>query len=387
MRNWITVRVAGRGRLVAVGAALLALALLVAAFSLPNLLRGLNHPTAMGREVLFQGTWGGGDGQLGRYQGADGKVHGPQSLALAPSGWVYVLDTYNRRVAVFDASGKPLRTINLPKGNVEGYNLPAFPDDIAVDGKGHVYLADNRNLAIIVFDTAGKYLGLLRVTPPGEVKGDGKTDFYGRLENLYAAADGVYTDEFWINGEEAFRLIRRYPVPGAGGWAGTAQTVLQATFSLGLKGPSLTGGAAGFTSSYMDGDRFYLEGPVSDAAPSNRAVTVADTDGHRRRVVTVAGSTSLAGAALLGVARDGRLYFGAGLTHGEGQLIIAEATGHVERTYSVGGANFEAVHPARLRPNGDVYLLTGTAEGVQLTRLVAQKSLRFSGKTLGDQGP
>ena len=384
MRIWV----AGRGRVAAAGAALLVLVLFVVTLSLPRLFRGLNHPSAVNREVLFQGAWGGGDGQFGRYQGVDGKVHGPQSLALAPSGWIYVLDTYNRRVNVFDAAGKPLRTLNLPKGNVQGYDLPAFPDDIAVDGKGRIYLADNRNLAILVFDAEGKPLGILADAPPEEIKGNGKADYYGRLENLYAAADGLYADELWLNREKALRLIRRYPAPAGTVPAATvAQTVIQATFSMGPKGPILTGGAAGFTSSAIDGDRFYLEGPVSDATPSNRAVTVTDKDGQRRRVVTVAGSQSLSGAALLGVARDGRLYFGSGLTRGEGQLIIAEATGHVERNYTVAGANFETAHPARPRSDGDVYLLAGTAEGVQLVRLAIQKNLRFSGKSSDVEGP
>lgn len=370
MRVWVS----GRGRVVAMGVAALALVLLV----LPAFLRSLMHPVGVNREVLFKGVWGGDDNQFGRYLGADGKVHGPQSLARGPSGWIYILDTYNRRVLVLDAAGKPLRTFSLSKGNVEGYNLPPFPDDIAVDDLGRVYLADNRNVAILVFEPAGKPLAVLRVVPPEDTKGG--SNWYGRLENLHAAADGVYADELWMDQEKAIRMLRKYSASG-----GPVPQVVQVTFTSTPQGASVEGPATGFMSSVVAGGRCYLDGPLS-ADPGKRSVTVTDDQGHRMRVVTVTGPASLAGATLLGVARDGRLYFGINLNQDLGQVAIVEAGGRVERVLSVDGSGFAAVHPARLSETGDIYVLSHTPEGVQLVRFAARKALRLGKRPADEEG-
>ncbi len=80
----------------------------------------------------------------------------PTDVAFAPNGDVYVSDGYgNSRVAKFDRSGKFLHAWGS-KGEGEGqFNLPHA---VRVDSKGHVYVADRENKRVQVFDAGGKFL-------------------------------------------------------------------------------------------------------------------------------------------------------------------------------------------------------------------------------------
>ena len=83
-------------------------------------------------------------------------------MAVGPDGSVYVADTWNHRVQKFTAEGKPVITWGQ-------YGQP-FPDDtasqssfwgprgIAVDPQGHVFVADTGNKRIAVFDEEGNFL-------------------------------------------------------------------------------------------------------------------------------------------------------------------------------------------------------------------------------------
>lgn len=88
---------------------------------------------------------------LGRFGHGDGELDHPSDVAIDPAGNVYIADTDNERIAVFDAQGKFLRNFGGP-GPYPG--LFHTPTGIRYfDGK--LYVADSGNHRIQVFDLNG----------------------------------------------------------------------------------------------------------------------------------------------------------------------------------------------------------------------------------------
>lgn len=80
----------------------------------------------------------------------------PTDVAVAEDGSFYVSDGYgNSRVVKFSAAGKYLFEWGK-KGNGEGeFNIPHA---VSLDDAGNVYVADRENKRIQVFDSTGKFL-------------------------------------------------------------------------------------------------------------------------------------------------------------------------------------------------------------------------------------
>lgn len=79
----------------------------------------------------------------------------PTNVAVDKEGNLYVSDTLNDRIEVFDADGKLIRTWGKP-GDGPGYF--ARPKGIAIDGDGHVWVADAMQDRVQVFTPEGQLL-------------------------------------------------------------------------------------------------------------------------------------------------------------------------------------------------------------------------------------
>ncbi len=93
---------------------------------------------------------------------ANVSFYGPRDIAIGSTGEVYVTDTGNKRVLVFDANGQPLRQIgegaNPNMGTSNGTSQLNEPMGLALDSQDNVYVADTFNARIQVFDKTGKPL-------------------------------------------------------------------------------------------------------------------------------------------------------------------------------------------------------------------------------------
>ena len=105
-------------------------------------------------EGEFVYSWG----QLGQVQAYDpagnGLFYGPRGIAIGPDGNIYVADTGNHRVQVFNANGVFLREFG-GAGNQPGQM--SEPVGIAINETGEVFVADTWNRRVQVFSAEGLY--------------------------------------------------------------------------------------------------------------------------------------------------------------------------------------------------------------------------------------
>lgn len=98
-------------------------------------------------------------GTFGNVREGDARLF-DQPVGIGVSGdEVYVTDIGTQEVRVFSADGRPLRSFGE-----QGY-LPgrfSYPNDVALDGRGQVYVADSNNGRVQVFDHQGQFLGEIK---------------------------------------------------------------------------------------------------------------------------------------------------------------------------------------------------------------------------------
>lgn len=92
-----------------------------------------------------------------------GQFKEPWGIAVAQNGDVYVADTWNHRIQVFDSEGTFLRewgVFGQPAEPAESGRLLYGPRDLAFDSQGHLYVADTGNKRVIKYDPEGEVVGI-----------------------------------------------------------------------------------------------------------------------------------------------------------------------------------------------------------------------------------
>ena len=79
----------------------------------------------------------------------------PECVAVDNDGNVYVTDTFNNRVEIFDADGGFINTFGK---NGDGPADLERPKGIAIDGDGHIWVVDDGQDRVKVFNTQGRLL-------------------------------------------------------------------------------------------------------------------------------------------------------------------------------------------------------------------------------------
>ncbi len=135
----------------------------------------------------------------------------PCGVTADSFGSVYVADTYNNRIQVFDSNGIFMKGWGQ-KGS--GSGSLAAPYDVAVDGEGNVYVADTYNHRVQKFDANGVYLG--QWGQKGKESGDFKF-----LSGIAVGPDGaIYTVDAKLNRVQVFdnqgRFLRSWGSKGKG---------------------------------------------------------------------------------------------------------------------------------------------------------------------------
>jgi sugar lactone lactonase YvrE len=112
-----------------------------------------------------------GTGGKNHFLTTPGDFGAPQCVAVDAEGNVYVSDTMNNRVEIFDADGNFISEFGK-HGDGPGYL--ARPKGIAVDADGHIWVADQMEDRLQVFNREGQLLTFVG-TGHGELPGQFKT--------------------------------------------------------------------------------------------------------------------------------------------------------------------------------------------------------------------
>jgi DNA-binding beta-propeller fold protein YncE len=139
-----------------------------------------------------------GTGGKNHWLTTPGDFGGPQGVALDKDGNVYVTDTMNNRVEIFDAEGKFISEFGR---HCDGPGCFARPKGIAIDGDGHIWVVDTMNDTLQVFNREGQLLTYV----------GGHGHYPGQFEAVVGVAidkqNRVFTTEQYPGRMQMFRYV------------------------------------------------------------------------------------------------------------------------------------------------------------------------------------
>jgi len=117
------------------------------------------HLDPSGALINEFGAWSGNDPNQPNPSAPPATFNEPWGVAVGPDGSVYVTDTWNFRVQKFTADGKFVKMWSeyTPAGS-EFAETFYGPRGITVDQDGRVFVADTGNKRIVVFDAGGNFI-------------------------------------------------------------------------------------------------------------------------------------------------------------------------------------------------------------------------------------
>ena len=93
-------------------------------------------------------------GKIGR---GKGEFQNPAGLHVTLDGKVFVCDTSNCRINVFNDELELLQEINLAECGIKQISHPSYPYDIAFNSSNHMFISDTMNNCILVFGSNGMF--------------------------------------------------------------------------------------------------------------------------------------------------------------------------------------------------------------------------------------
>jgi DNA-binding beta-propeller fold protein YncE len=147
---------------------------------------------------------------IAEWKGPDPGFYGPRRIAIGPDNSIYVVDQGHDRIAKFSPDGGVLATWGR-QGNGDGeFNDPT---SVAVDpANNKVYVADPRNKRIQIFDMSGKFLTKWPVPEWGEPVGFEDLAIDSQRSRLYASSTHLgYVLVFDLNGTRIGSLTPKPP--------------------------------------------------------------------------------------------------------------------------------------------------------------------------------
>ena len=120
------------------------------------------RPESGGEPLTIFNTDGTVATSFGKAGTGDGEFKEPWGVTVAPSGDVYVADTWNHRIQKFDADGRFVHqwgSFARHKGPADGRAGQLLgPAVVAIGSEGNVYVTDTGNKRIQVFDPNGRFV-------------------------------------------------------------------------------------------------------------------------------------------------------------------------------------------------------------------------------------
>ncbi|MFZ1769651.1 MAG: hypothetical protein WAU00_10670, partial [Caldilinea sp.] len=106
----------------------------------------------------------GQSGINGGWDGENNLFNQPEDVAIAPSGNIFVVDTWNHRIQVFTPSGAYVRTLGV--AGESGQDNAHFngPRGVGFAPDGSLYVADGENARVQIFDANLTYVATLGIT-------------------------------------------------------------------------------------------------------------------------------------------------------------------------------------------------------------------------------
>ena len=86
---------------------------------------------------------------------------GPDNVAVDSNGNVYVADTGNHRIQIYNSSGSYVATLGSYGSSNYQFDRP---EGVAVDGSGKIYVADTNNHRVQIYNSSRVYVATLGVT-------------------------------------------------------------------------------------------------------------------------------------------------------------------------------------------------------------------------------
>lgn len=106
---------------------------------------------------------------FGKLGTGDGQLNYPTSVAVSPTGEIFVVDFNNHRIQVFDKDGKFIKKITQESSG----SIRFAPVVITFDNNGDLYVSDLAKQQILIFDPKGK----IKTTFGQPGSGDGQLSY------------------------------------------------------------------------------------------------------------------------------------------------------------------------------------------------------------------